>query len=170
MSISAVNYQETFFPKPDLTRILGIPTYNSLHQMQLELNSNALCIQSNLGGGTYGHLGILMTNTKYAILSHVAYSHPVHPGIQRIPNNTTHVASYKLKIVYGKNILVFHEVRGVEQELIQKVVTAVAKQYIISMKNRTTVNFTGNIRQIFAYLLSTYRKISPSHLKSPKNK
>ena len=32
------------------------------------------------------------------------------------------------------------------------------------MKNCTTAKFTGNIRQIVAYLLSTYGKISPSHL------
>ena len=33
------------------------------------------------------------------------------------------------------------------------------------MNNRTTENFTGNILQIVTYLLSTYGKISPSHLK-----
>ena len=40
-------------------------------------------------------------------------------------------------------------------------VTAVDKKHTISMKNRTIILFTGNICQIFAYLLSTYRKISP---------
>ena len=35
MSIYTVNYRETFLPKLDLTRILGISTYNALHQMQL---------------------------------------------------------------------------------------------------------------------------------------
>ena len=37
MSISSVNYRETLLPKPDITRILGIPTYNALHQMQLKI-------------------------------------------------------------------------------------------------------------------------------------
>ena len=32
------------------------------------------------------------------------------------------------------------------------------------MKNFTTGNFTGNIHHTVAYLLSTYGKISPSHL------
>ena len=34
------------------------------------------------------------------------------------------------------------------------------------MKNHTTGQFTGNIRQIFVYLLVTYGKMLPSHLKN----
>ena len=44
--------------------------------------------------------------------------------------------------------------------------TDIDEQYIISMKNCTNIQFTGNIRQIFTYLLSTYGKISPSHLRN----
>ena len=87
----------------------------------------------------------------------------MHPGILQIPNNETRVALYKLKRMYKENLQVFHEVRGVEQALIQQVVTAFNKQYIISTKNRTNENFTGNIRQIVTYLLPTYGKISPNH-------
>ena len=164
MSIYTVNNQELFSPKPDFTITLGIPTYYALHQMQLELESNTLSVHSNLGGGNHWHLGLLMTNTKYATLSPVAYVRPFHPGIIQIPSNATCVASYELNRVYDDNIWVFHEVRGVEQALIQQAVTAVDKQYIISMKNRTTRKFKGNIHHIAAYLMSTYRKISPRHL------
>ena len=97
MIILTVNYREKFFPKLDLTRILGIPTYDALHQIKLELDINALYVHSNLGGGTHGHLGIWMINTKYATLSPIAYVRPVHPSILQIPSNATRVASYKLR-------------------------------------------------------------------------
>ena len=58
MSISTVNYQKHFLLKPDLTRILSIFTYNDLHQMQLELKINILSVQSKLGGGAHGHIGL----------------------------------------------------------------------------------------------------------------
>ena len=87
----------------------------------------------------------------------------MHPGILQIPNNATRVASYELKRVYKDNLRVLQRVIGVEQALIQQVVTAVYEQYIISMKNFTTGKFTGNTRQIVAYLFSMYGKISPSH-------
>ena len=94
-----------------------------------------------------------MTNMTYTTLSPILYIRPVHHGILLIPNNATRIVSCKIKQLYDDNIRVFHEVRGVEQALIQKVVKSVDKQYIIYMKNRTTGQFRGNIRQIFAYLL-----------------
>ena len=99
MSISTVNYCDTFFPKLDITRILGIHTYNVLHQIQLEIKTNAVSVHSNFVGGTHGHFRLFMTNTKYATLSNVTYIRPVHPGILLIPNNATRIASYKLKRV-----------------------------------------------------------------------
>ena len=68
MIISMVNYCETFFLKPDTTRIFGIPTYDAFHQIQLELKTNALSVHSNLGVSTHVHLVLLMKNTKYAPL------------------------------------------------------------------------------------------------------
>lgn len=56
MSIQAINYHENLFPKPDLTKIIGIPTYDTLHTLQLELKTNAQSVHSNLGGGNHGHL------------------------------------------------------------------------------------------------------------------
>ena len=107
MSISTVNYLKTFFPKPYLTIILVVPTYNALHQIQLEIKTNALYVHSNLGGATHGHLGLLITNTKYATLSKIPYVRTVHPGILKIPNNDTSSESYELKRVYDRNLLVF---------------------------------------------------------------
>ena len=114
-----VNYCETFLLKPDITRIFGIPNYNSFHQIQLELKTNALSVHSNLGGATHIHLVLLMINTKYATLSNVPYLRPVHPSILIIPNNATHVASSKLKRVYDKNIQYFHGLGGVKQTTIK---------------------------------------------------
>ena len=106
--------------------------------MQLKLKSKSLSVHSNLGAGTHGRLGILMTSTKYATLSLVAYIRPMYTGALQIPSNTTCAASYKVERVYENNLQVFHKVHGVEQALIQQVVTSVNKQFIISINNRTT--------------------------------
>ena len=65
--------------------------------MQLELKQNALSVHYNLGGSTHGHLGLLMTDTQYALISNAAYVHPIHPGIIHIPNNDTCFATNVLK-------------------------------------------------------------------------
>ena len=63
-----VNYCETLFYKPYLTIILSIPFYGALHQMQLDLKTNALYVNFNLGGATKVNLVLLMMITRYATL------------------------------------------------------------------------------------------------------
>ena len=137
MIISMVKYLNTFFPKPDLTRILCIPTYDSLHQINLKLKTNALSVHSNLRGATHRNLVLLMKNTKYATMSNVPYICPMHPGVLLITNNSIRATSYRIKRVYDENLQVFHKVWGYKQALIQQFSTAVNKQHIISIKNLT---------------------------------
>ena len=146
MIISMVTYRETFFPISDLTRILVIITYNALHQIQLELQTNSIYVHSNLGGATHGYLQLLTTNTKYATLSNIPYVCPAHSGIILISNNATQISAYKI----DENLRVFHKVRRVEHALIQQDVIAANKQYTISTNKRNAGKFTGNIRHIFA--------------------
>ena len=162
--INSVNYRETCFPKPDLTRTPGRPTYESLHNMQLELKANAISVHSNLGGGNHGHLGLLMTDPQYALVSNTAYVRPVHPGVLVLPNGATRVQSDAFQRTHDETLRVFHEVRGVEQALVQQIVTAVDETYVIAMKNRETGQFVGNVLQIFQYLQNTYGTISSSQL------
>ena len=152
MSMSMVKYRGNLLPRPDLTIILGIPNYDTLHQMQLELKTSALSIHSNLRGATHRHFGILMRDTKHATLSNIPCLCPTHPVILLIPNHSTCVASYKLKCSYKKNIQFSHKVRGVKQALIQQIVTDVDEQYIISIKK----GLQENSQETYANFYPTY--------------
>ena len=65
---------------------------------------------------------------------------------------------------HDKTLRVFHEVCGIEQALIQQIVTAVDACYIISMKDCNTGQFTGKVLQVLQYLKNTYRTIPPRQL------
>jgi hypothetical protein len=86
MSIPVVNYRENLFVKPDLSPILGQPDFESLYQLNTDLRANAFSVHSNIGGGAYGHLGLVMTDAQYHIVTPVPYQRPEHPGILTIPN------------------------------------------------------------------------------------
>ena len=92
--------------------------------MHLDLKADALSVHSNLGSGTHGHLRLLMNNTQYSLISNATYVCSVHPGIIHITNNATRVAANVLKCTFDRNIRFFHEVRGVEEALIQHVLAA----------------------------------------------
>jgi hypothetical protein len=164
MSLAAINYRETFFPVKDLTRIIGIPTYETLHTLHLELKTNSTSVHSNLGGGQFGHLGLVISPARYAMESNEAYVRPVHPGTLVIAAGDTRHAQDAHEREHKEQLRTFHETRNVEIALIQQIVSAIDGQYISPMKNRNTGQFTGTIYQILVYLQNTYGKISPGQL------
>ena len=58
MSISTTNYRETYFLKPDLSLIIGKPTFEPLYQLIVDLQANALSVHSNLGVGANDRFSI----------------------------------------------------------------------------------------------------------------
>jgi hypothetical protein len=164
MTISTVNYREIFFEHPELTKIIGIPTYDTLHKLNQEIKSNAISVHSNLGGGQHGHLGLVVSPTAYAILSNMAYERPTLPATLDVPATASKHSQDLLERTHTESLRLFHEVRGVERALTQQIVSAVNPQYIAAMRNRSTGQFTGTIYQLLQYLLTVYGKITPSQL------
>jgi hypothetical protein len=164
MSIPTVNYREIFFEHPDLTTIIGIPSYNTLHTLNQEIKSNAISVHSNLGAGQHGHLGLVISPNAYAFLANTPYLRPGHPAPLDIPVGATRHQQDLLERTYKEALRLFHEVRGVERALMQQVVSAVEPQYLMAMRNRTTGQFTVTIFQLLQYLLTVYGKIAPSQL------
>ena len=90
----AINYRDTHFEKKDLTPIHGEPTPDSLLRLKKEIKTNARSVPSNLGGGTHGHLGLVLSPDTYALLSDTPFDRPDHPGPLAIPPGTTqHMAT-----------------------------------------------------------------------------
>ena len=68
-SSSFPNYRDTAFEYPDLTVITGEPTYESLTVLLNQLKANARSVQTSLGGGQNGYLGLLLSPEQCAILA-----------------------------------------------------------------------------------------------------
>ena len=77
MSIYSTNYRETHFAYPDLSRVIGCPTYDTLHNLKNEIKANALSVHSNLGGSQHGNLGLVISSAAYASVSNVQYVIPL---------------------------------------------------------------------------------------------
>ena len=88
MTSTNIDYVDTYFEFPLLTRIHGEPTYETLKIVKDELRSNATSVTTDLGGGAHGHLGLILTISKYAVVSHVPYARPIHPDAINITSGT----------------------------------------------------------------------------------
>ena len=85
MTISTVNYCETIFKHPDLTKTKGVPTYETLHQIHNKIKANAMAVHSTLGGGQHSYLILLISPTAYALLTNIPFVCQFHPGNLGIP-------------------------------------------------------------------------------------
>ena len=70
----------TGFPHPIVPKIEGLPTYESVAELQRLHNANAASVHTTLGGGALGYLALTVLVAVYATHSNVAFVAPVNPG------------------------------------------------------------------------------------------
>ena len=87
-----VDYINTAFEYPELTKIHDVPTYKLLKKIKDELKTNASKVQCDLGGGKHGHLGLILSDADYENVSTTANVRPKHPGTF----SSTETAQYKV--------------------------------------------------------------------------
>ena len=87
-----IDYVTTYFPHKVPTLIRGVPTYKDVKRVKTELRANASSVDTELGGGDHGYLGLVLTNAEYLAVPGVngnQFLPPVYPGALVIQPNTT---------------------------------------------------------------------------------
>ena len=81
IQIGDIDFKNNLFKHPELTRIIGEPTTVSLITLLAEVRDNAGSVQTELGGGANGHLGLVCNpDTCQTLLPGAEpYKHPVNP-------------------------------------------------------------------------------------------
>ena len=83
VQIGHIDYKNYLFEHPKLIiRIIGEPTVASLITLLAEVRDNAGSVQTELGGGAHGHLGLVCDPDTYQKLvpGVEPYEHPKNPG------------------------------------------------------------------------------------------
>ena len=160
-----INYKETHFETPELKKIHGEPTYESLELLIKQLKANARSVHSNLGGGQHGHLGLVISPTTYNHISAVPFTKPLFPGAQAlIPPGATQHLTRTLRIQFEEDLRVYHEVENVDKALKKQLVAAVESKYLDAIRNRTTDTITDPVYRVMEHLFSNYGDVTPETL------
>ena len=85
---TAINKIVDGFPFPTILPIVGTPTYNTIAEVNLKLNSNSAYVQSNLGCGTLGLLQLTVSPAIYNPFSSIAFIVPSTPALNLSPQPT----------------------------------------------------------------------------------
>ena len=108
-SYTPTDYATAYFPNPTLPKIIGQPTFDKLRALKKALKANAASVQSDLGGGMFGHLGLVLDDATYHRLTTHHYVSPVHPGILAIPVGTALREAVRMREEHQESIRLFRE-------------------------------------------------------------
>jgi hypothetical protein len=156
------------FPHPELTPLATdgtIPTHASLVKLHMEVNANAMSIDSNRGSGTHGHLPLTITAAAYATLSATVFvaptspgDHPTHPdgatAAVIMENNRRHklsVAEFKLYTETGKCLK-------------KQLIAAIPPTFIAELSDRTFAFTNVTALELLNHLDLTYGAVTSDDL------
>ena len=150
---------------PVLTKIVGMPDYDSVKVMNDELTGNAFSIQTNLGCGTVGYSRLTLTPAVFATISATAFIAPPNPGIQAlIPANSTAIQITAINRAFDTAQSVYQAYVTVGNALKKQLLAAVEDIYICSLKQPYVAYGNVTVLQLLTHLYTTYARISPSDL------
>ena len=159
------DYKNHFFEHPKLPKIHNEQETQSLVIIRNEIKVNAMTARTTLGGGAYGHLGLVLTPAQYEqVPNSTPYHKPEHPGALDIPNSATQYQSAALRDQHQEEICLFREDTSVELALIQQIVAAIEPKYLRALRDSMTYQFSKTIPEIFTYLFDTYGDITTEDL------
>jgi hypothetical protein len=69
MKYSTVKDVMASFPHPILPTVEGEPDYQTIHATVKFLQANSRAIDTHLGGGTFGRLGLIISDASYSIIA-----------------------------------------------------------------------------------------------------
>ena len=166
MTTTRIDYATTYFPHNSPTPIRGEPTYKSLKKLKSELKANASSVDSDLGGGDHGYLGLVLSDTEYArICPDSAFEPPEFPGKLQIPRNTETIDAINIREEHRNNLALYRECREVEKALLRHITTAIESKYIDFLKSEDTDLVEDDIPTVLAYLFSNYGKVPTREVK-----
>jgi hypothetical protein len=167
MSSRIPSVNDTFFQHKVLTKVHGQPTYESLQTISTELKANAASVPSTLGGGLYGHLGLVLSLERYATLANsVPWVTPVNPPPFVPPAGATAAQLEAAREVWRERRLAFDICQATEKALIALLVEAIDPIYLRALLNRTTGQYSSDIRAVLLHLFATHGKVTPQQIKT----
>jgi hypothetical protein len=129
MKYVMVEYVTASFPHPILPTVQGEPDYQTIHAIRNLLQTHARAIDTHLGGGDLGHLGIIVSDESYAMVSPATeagpniWISPTAPG--RAPANTdgTSAQISAARHNWGEAVHTYRTFTSVQQALKTQIIT-----------------------------------------------
>jgi hypothetical protein len=159
------------FPHPLLPTVQGEPDYQTIHTTRKFLQANSRAIDTHFGGGTLGHLGLIISDASYAMIAPATNGEPTFwiapqaPG--RAPATTDGTAAQinAARHIWEEDVQTYRTCTSVQQALKKQIISVFEPMYL-GILNDNTVGYANiSARVMLDHLFETYGNITTVDLK-----
>jgi hypothetical protein len=128
MKYSTVEDVMASFPHPVIPPVQGDPDYQTIHATRKFLQANSRAIDTHLGGGTLGHLGLIISDASYATIAPTTDDGPtlwINPQeAGRAPSNTDGTAAQisAARHIWEEDVQNYRTCTSVQQALKKQII------------------------------------------------
>jgi hypothetical protein len=129
MKYATVEDVMSSFPHPVLPTFQGEPDYQTIHATRKFLQANSRAIDTHLGGGTLGHLGIIISDSPHAMIAPTMDAGPnlcTTPQTSgRAPANTDGAAAQisAARHIWEEDVQTYQTCTSVQQALKKQIIS-----------------------------------------------
>jgi hypothetical protein len=166
MKYSTVEDVIASFPRPGLPPVQGEPDYQTIHAIRKCLQANSRAIDTHLGGGTLGQLGLIISDAYYTMISPTTDTGPtlwISPQAPvRAPVNMdgTSAQITTARHVWEEDVQTYRTYTSAQQALKKHIISVFEPMYL-EVLNDNMVGFANiSARDMLDHLFSTYGNIT----------
>jgi hypothetical protein len=166
MKYSTVKDVMASFPHPVRPTVQGEPDYQTIHTTRKFLQANSRAIDTHLGGGTLGHLGLIISDASYAMIYPITNDEPklwvTPPDPGRAPATTDGTAAQNstARHLWEEGVQTYRACTSFEQALKKKIIS-VFEPMSLEILNDKMVGYSNiSAREMLDHLFETYGNIT----------
>jgi hypothetical protein len=152
MKYSTVKDVLASFPHPILPSVEGEPDYQTIHATRKFLQANSRAIDIHLGGGTLGHLGLIVSDAAYSIIAPPTAKAPTFwvspsaPGREPAETDGTVAKLSATRHLWEEDVLTYRTCTSIQQALKKQIIGVFEPMYL-EILNDNMVTY-GNITAV----------------------
>jgi hypothetical protein len=166
MKSSTVEDVMANFPHTILPLVEGEPDYQAINATRKFLQANSRAIDTHLGGGTLGHLGLIISDVSYSNIAPPTADEPTFwvtrkaPGrAPAIPDGTAAQIS-AARHVWEEYVQTYRTYTSVQQALKKQIIGVFQPMYLEILNDNMVGYANISARDMLDHLFGTYNKIT----------
>jgi hypothetical protein len=161
MKYSTVEAVMASFPHPVLPTVQGEPDCQTIHATRKFLQANSRAIDTHLGGGTLGHLGLIISDASYAMIAPTTKYEPTFwvtpqaPGWATAATDGTAAQISSARHLWEEDVQTYRTYTSVQQALKKQIIGVFEPMYLYILNDNMMGYVKISARAMLDHLFDT---------------